>query len=72
MSYRRILLLIAAVLLFGIHSVLAANFAVGTCEPKLVSFSTISDAVSSSSVPAAQPWRFARARTPSRSPFRKH
>jgi hypothetical protein len=52
MSYRRILLLIAAVLLFGIHSVLAANFAVGTCEPKLVSFSTISDAVSSSSVPA--------------------
>jgi hypothetical protein len=41
----RILLLLAAVALFGTHRTLAANFAVGTCEPKLVSFSTISAAV---------------------------
>jgi hypothetical protein len=46
----RILFLLTAVLLFGTHSVLAANFAVGTCEPALQSFSTISDAVAA--VPA--------------------
>jgi len=41
----RILFLLTAVSLFGTHYTLAASFAVGTCEPKLVSFSTISAAV---------------------------
>src|ERR1700683_1493850 len=45
MKRLRSLLLLTAVLLFGTDSVFAANFAVGTCEPKLVSFSTISAAV---------------------------
>jgi hypothetical protein len=45
MKRLRILFLLSAVLLFGTHYTLAANFAVGTCEPKLVSFSTISAAV---------------------------
>jgi hypothetical protein len=45
MKRLRILFLLTAVLLFGTHSVFAADFAVGTCEPKLVSFSTISAAV---------------------------
>jgi hypothetical protein len=50
MKRLRILFLFTAVLLFGTDSVFAANFAVGTCEPKLVSFSTISAAVAA--VPA--------------------
>src|SRR6202161_1265419 len=50
MKRLRILFLFTAVLLFGTHYTLAANFAVGTCEPKLVSFSTISAAVAA--VPA--------------------
>jgi hypothetical protein len=50
MKRLRILLLLTAVLLFGTHYTLAANYAVGTCEPKLKSFSTISAAVAA--VPA--------------------
>jgi hypothetical protein len=38
--------LFTAILFFGVHSALAADYAVGTCEPKLHSFSTISEAVS--------------------------
>jgi hypothetical protein len=52
MKRLRILFLLTAVLLFGTHSVFAMEFAVGTCEPALQSFSTISDAVTSSRVPA--------------------
>jgi hypothetical protein len=50
MKRLRILFLFTAVLLFGTHYTLGATFAVGTCEPKLVSFSTISAAVAA--VPA--------------------
>src|ERR1700684_2936226 len=50
MKRLRILFLFTAVLLFGTHYTLAANFGVGTCEPNLVSFSTISAAVAA--VPA--------------------
>jgi hypothetical protein len=50
MSRLKILFLFTAVLLFGTHSVFAADYAVGTCEPKLPSFSKIADAVST--VPA--------------------
>ena len=41
----RILFLLTAVSLFGTRHTLAATYAVGTCEPKLVSYSTISEAV---------------------------
>jgi|ERR1700683_437639 hypothetical protein len=46
----KVLFLLTAIFLFATTSVLAADFAVGTCKPKLQSFSTISDAVST--VPA--------------------
>jgi hypothetical protein len=45
MSRLRILLVLAAVSLFGSHSVLAADYAVGTCKPHLPSYSSISAAV---------------------------
>jgi hypothetical protein len=50
MSRLRIPFLLTAVLLFGAHSVLAADYAVGTCKPSLHSYPSISAAVSS--VPA--------------------
>jgi len=46
MSYLKILFLVTAVFLFGTHSVYATDYAVGTCEPKLTSYTKISDAVS--------------------------
>ena len=46
MSYLKILFLVTAVLLFGTRSVFATDYAVGTCEPKLTSYTKISDAVS--------------------------
>ena len=50
MTPLRILFLFIAVLIFGSHSASATDYAVGTCEPKLHSYSTISEAVST--VPA--------------------
>jgi hypothetical protein len=50
MKRLRILFLFSAVLLFGTGSVFATNYAVGRCEPKLPSYTTISAAVAA--VPA--------------------
>lgn len=46
MSRHRVLFLLAVGLLLGVHPMLAANFAVGTCKPSLPSYATISAAVS--------------------------
>jgi hypothetical protein len=46
MSRLKILFLFTALLVFGTHSAFATDYAVGTCEPKLTSYSSISDAVS--------------------------
>jgi hypothetical protein len=50
MSRLKVLFMFSAVLLFGSRSAFGTNFAVGTCEPKLTSYSTIAEAVST--VPA--------------------
>src|ERR1700687_2327917 len=47
MSRLRVLFLLAIGLLLGVHPMLAATFAVGTCKPSLPSYATISLAVSS-------------------------
>jgi pectin methylesterase-like acyl-CoA thioesterase len=47
MSRLRVLVLIAMGLLLGVHPMLAAIFAVGTCKASLLSYATISAAVSS-------------------------
>ncbi len=45
MSRLNILFLLAAVFFFGNHSAFATTYAVGTCEPHLTSYSSISQAV---------------------------
>jgi len=52
MLRHRYLLCLAALPLLAVQSLLAATVAVGTCKPGLLSFPTISAAVSSSSVPS--------------------
>ena len=45
MTWLRVLLVLAAVGLFGVKLAVASNFAVGSCKPSLPSYSTISAAV---------------------------